>query len=325
MLGFGSRAILRHGRDFSNTLSRDGPSESLKRRIVEMEKTRRRKNPKADELFVEVPESKAFLDTATMPMILTVVGTALVAKLLMMYDDSKSQEMIERKIKNAPPGQGMVRMLTLEEWEEIREVRPRTPFESKLARPNAKIRAGDLIRMGCFRQNITVVTIYASPGEDALIHSLNETQVSTLICDSKQLKKLASISSKLTTLRNVFYFEDNESATMSDSGISSNWKVSSFSKGEKLGKSSPVLPNFPSKNGIAVIMYTSGSVGQPKVAKAAKLDKFETPARIELLLDPWTPEFGLVTAALKIKSEQLKSNFKDELRKVLLVIILWVI
>lgn len=111
-----------------------------------MQKMRRKRNPRNDELFVEVPESRSFLDTATMPMILTVVGTALFAKLLMMYDDSKSQEMIERKIKNAPPGQGTVRMLTREEWEEIREVRPRTPFESKLARPNARIRTGDSMR-----------------------------------------------------------------------------------------------------------------------------------------------------------------------------------
>lgn len=124
-------------------MSRDGPSISLKKKIAEMEKKRKRSNPRKKELFVEVPESKSFLDTATMPMILTVVGTALVAKLLMMYDDSKSQEMIERKIKNAPPGQGTVRMLTREEWEEIQEVRPRTPFESKLARPNAQIRTGD--------------------------------------------------------------------------------------------------------------------------------------------------------------------------------------
>lgn len=27
---------------------------------------------------------------------------------------------------------------------------------------------------GCFRQSVTVVTIYASLGEDALVHSLNE-------------------------------------------------------------------------------------------------------------------------------------------------------
>lgn len=62
-------------------------------------------------------------------------------------DESKSQEMIERKIKNAPAGQGSVRMLTREEWENIQEVRPRTPFESKLARPNARIRSGDRLRM----------------------------------------------------------------------------------------------------------------------------------------------------------------------------------
>lgn len=30
---------------------------------------------------------------------------------------------------------------------------------------------------GCFRQNITVVTIYTSLGDDALIHSLNEVSV----------------------------------------------------------------------------------------------------------------------------------------------------
>lgn len=63
------------------------------------------------------------------------------------YDESKSQELLERKIKHAPAGQGTVRMLTREEWEEFREVRPRTPFESKLARPNARIRTGEPLRM----------------------------------------------------------------------------------------------------------------------------------------------------------------------------------
>lgn len=119
---------------------------------------------------------------------------------------------------------------------------------------------------GCFRQNITVVTIYASLGVDALIHSLNETQVSTLICDPKQLKTLAAISSKITTIKNVIYFEDGE--TTNDLGLSAStsyWKVSSFSEVEKLGKNSPIPPSLPTKNGIAVVMYTSGSTGQPKV------------------------------------------------------------
>ncbi|KAE9456334.1 hypothetical protein C3L33_11762, partial [Rhododendron williamsianum] len=130
-----------------HTLSRDGPSETLKRKVAELEKTRKRKNPIKDKLLVDVPESLSYLDTATMPMILTAVGVALFAKLLMMLDESKSQEMIERKIKHAPAGQGTVRMLSHEEWDEIQEVRPRTPFESKLARPNARIRTGEPVHM----------------------------------------------------------------------------------------------------------------------------------------------------------------------------------
>ncbi|XP_052178486.1 uncharacterized protein LOC127792145 isoform X2 [Diospyros lotus] len=143
---FRGRAVFQLHRQM-HILSRDGPSETLKKKVAELEKTRKRRSPKKDQLFVEVPEPKTFLDTATMPMLLTVVGVALFAKLLMMYDDSKSQEMIEHKIKHAPSDQGTVRMLTREEWEEIREVRPRTPFESKLARPNARIRTGEPLHM----------------------------------------------------------------------------------------------------------------------------------------------------------------------------------
>lgn len=125
----------------------DGPSDTLRRKIAELEKTKKRRNPRKNQVFVEVPEPKTFLDTATWPMILASVGIALFAKLLMMYDDSRSQEIIERKINHAPAGQGSVRMLSREEWDEIREVRPRTPFESKLARPNARIRTGEPLRM----------------------------------------------------------------------------------------------------------------------------------------------------------------------------------
>ncbi|KAL5972439.1 Long chain acyl-CoA synthetase 8 [Asimina triloba] len=130
----------------------------------------------------------------------------------------------------------------------------------------SETRAEWLISMqGCFRQNITVVTVYASLGEDALVHSLNETQVSTLICDSKQLKKVEAICSSLESIKHIVYFED-DGATV-DSSLSSSpnhWTVSSFSEVEKLGKETPAHPRLPSKSDIGVIMYTSGSTGLPK-------------------------------------------------------------
>lgn len=67
-----------------HTRSVDGPSNILKKKISLIEKQRKKKNIKKNQLFVEVPESKSYLDTATLPMILTAVGGALFAKLLMM-------------------------------------------------------------------------------------------------------------------------------------------------------------------------------------------------------------------------------------------------
>ncbi|XVF81417.1 hypothetical protein PTKIN_Ptkin15bG0153300 [Pterospermum kingtungense] len=142
---------------------------------------------------------------------------------------------------------------------------------------------------GCFRQNITVVTIYASLGEDALIHSLNETQVSTLICDSKQLKKLAAISSSLKTITNIIYFEDGETPNVSGlSGSMSHWKVSSFNEVEKLREEAPVLPSLPFKDSVAVIMYTSGSTGLPKGVMITHANIVATTAAVK----PVIPRLG---------------------------------
>jgi len=91
-----------------------------------------------------------------------------------------------------------------------------------------------------------------------------QTEVSTLICDSKQLRKLDAIRSRLTSIQNVIYFEDGEKED-SFSGSLSGWTIASFSEVEKLGKENPVEPSLPSKNDTAVIMYTSGSTGLPKV------------------------------------------------------------
>uniref|UniRef100_A0A162ABU9 AMP-dependent synthetase/ligase domain-containing protein n=1 Tax=Daucus carota subsp. sativus TaxID=79200 RepID=A0A162ABU9_DAUCS len=50
-----------------------------------------------------------------------------------------------------------------------------------------------------------------------------------------------------------------------------------------------------------------------KVGKAARLEKFEIPTKIKLLSEPWTPDTGLVTAALKIKRDAIRKAFSEDL------------
>lgn len=55
-----------------------------------------------------------------------------------------------------------------------------------------------------------------------------------------------------------------------------------------------------------------------QVAKQGQLQKFEIPAKIKLLHEPWTPETGLVTAALKIKRENIRKAFAEDLKSLYL-------
>ena len=50
-------------------------------------------------------------------------------------------------------------------------------------------------------------------------------------------------------------------------------------------------------------------------AKKARLEKFEIPSKIKLLSEPWTPESGLVTAALKLKRDVIRKAFSAELSR----------
>lgn len=82
------------------------------------------------------------------------------------------------------------------------------------------------------------------------------------------MKKLVDISGQLDTVKRIVCMDDEFSSNVSL--VKESWTVTSFPDVEKLGRENPADADLPLSTDIAVIMYTSGSTGLPKVSKKLK-------------------------------------------------------
>ncbi|CAH0393729.1 unnamed protein product [Bemisia tabaci] len=116
---------------------------------------------------------------------------------------------------------------------------------------------------GCFKQNMPVVTIYATLGEEAIIHALNETEVKMVITTHDLLPKFRAILDKTPLVETVIFMEDQLKPT-DTSGFKSGVEILPFKQVLDVGSKSDYECNPPTAKDTAIIMYTSGSTGLPK-------------------------------------------------------------
>ncbi|XP_015588101.1 long-chain-fatty-acid--CoA ligase 4 isoform X2 [Cephus cinctus] len=115
----------------------------------------------------------------------------------------------------------------------------------------------------CFKQNLAVVTIYATLGDDAIAHGINETEVDTVITSHELLPKFKRLLEMTPVVKTVIYMEDQLKFT-DTKGYKEGVNLIPFSDVIKKGNTSDVELNPPKANDTAIIMYTSGSTGVPK-------------------------------------------------------------
>ncbi|XP_020289226.1 long-chain-fatty-acid--CoA ligase 4 isoform X2 [Pseudomyrmex gracilis] len=115
----------------------------------------------------------------------------------------------------------------------------------------------------CFKQNFTIVTIYATLGDEAIAHGINETEVDTVITSHDLLPKFKRLLTMVPNVKTIIYMEDQLKAT-DTTGYKDGVQLIPFCDVTKIGLSSKMGDVSPKGDDIAIIMYTSGSTGVPK-------------------------------------------------------------
>ncbi|ELV09943.1 Long-chain-fatty-acid--CoA ligase 3 [Tupaia chinensis] len=117
----------------------------------------------------------------------------------------------------------------------------------------------------CFMYNFQLVTLYATLGGPAIVHGLNETEVTNIITSKELLQtKLKDIVSLVPRLRHIITV-DGKPPTWSEfpKGVIVHTMAAVQALGAKASLENKPQSR-PSPLDIAVIMYTSGSTGLPK-------------------------------------------------------------
>ena len=112
-----------------------------------------------------------------------------------------------------------------------------------------------------FRIGAHIATLYATLGLEAIVHGINETEVTHIITSFDLLPKFEEVINQLANLQTIIYFEGHKKI---NTPRLSGRKVIPLSVIEEQGKNSKERFYFQakSKDDIAICMYTSGSTGR---------------------------------------------------------------
>ncbi|KAI6190895.1 putative CoA ligase 4 [Aphelenchoides bicaudatus] len=125
--------------------------------------------------------------------------------------------------------------------------------------------------LACFKFGLPVVTVYATLGEQAVLHALKECNCKVVFTTRNLLSKVANALESCSDLHTVVYYRELQRVD-GDDGYATQELINQF-EGKKLesfdelfvGSQQPKpIEQKPKADDVALIMYTSGTIAVPK-------------------------------------------------------------
>ncbi len=117
-----------------------------------------------------------------------------------------------------------------------------------------------------FRQGCSVVTIYATLGQDGVKHGVNQTEAPVVIADAKLMPCIMAIAASCPHVKTLVTI-GGEATADQKAKLPPSVAVHAFDAllaAGSSGSAPAVAPQPPVSSDVAVIMYTSGTTGAPK-------------------------------------------------------------